>query len=51
MTNRRGDVADKEKAMRKASRWATVAVVALATCSPKLLLWYYDFLYLWGGRH
>lgn len=37
--------------MKSASRWAMVAVVTLATCSPKLLLWYYNILYLWGGRH
>jgi hypothetical protein len=37
--------------MRKTSRWAVVAVVTLTTCSPKLLLWYYHFLNLWGGRH
>ena len=37
--------------MSKISKWALVAAAALVTCSPKLLLFYYNFLYLWGGKH
>ncbi len=37
--------------MSKISKWALVAAAALVTCSPKLLLFYYNFLHLWGGKH
>ena len=35
---------------RTAKSWLVVAAT-LVTCSPKLLLFYYNFLYLWGGKH
>jgi hypothetical protein len=38
--------------MRKLSKWAPVAAATfLVTCTPKLLLLHYYFLYLWGGKH
>ena len=35
----------------KISKWVLVAAATLVTCSPKLLLFYYNFLHLWGGKH
>ena len=37
--------------MSKISKWVLVAAATLVTCSPKLLLFYYHFLHLWGGKH
>ncbi len=37
--------------MRRISKWALAVAATLVTCSPKLLLFYYDFLHLWGGKH
>ena len=36
--------------MRKISKWV-LAAATLVTCSPKLLHFFYDYLWLWGGKH